>query len=177
MAGVETDPLIEQTDDHNDDDDYDDDYEQEVDTTTPFQPDKMSTPPKNDDDEQYEMQTMPNEQSGFPETSYQETSFFGSAQSAQERAWGALKGVFPDSSTNLEACYSIKGKLQVKMAGFGKKIYDLFTTKKATGKQQLNPKLSKEILRELGPMAQEVVKRDNEEIRRLKEDEKKLKNS
>ena len=92
---------------------------------------------------------------------------------------GALKGLFPkSSSTSLEASYSLKGRLQVKMAGAGKKLYDLFTTKRGTGEQQLNPNLSKEIRRELGPMAREVVERDNEEIRndrqRLREAEKQL---
>ena len=67
------------------------------------------------------------------------------------------------------------------MAGAGKKLCDLFTTKRSTGEQQLNPNLTKEIRRELGPMAREVIERDNEEIRndrqRLRETEKQLKES
>ena len=87
---------------------------------------------------------------------------------------GVLKGVFPESSSaSLEASYSLKGRLQVKLAEAGKKLYDLFTTK------QLNPNLTKEIRRELGPMAREVVERDNEEIRnarqKIKEAEKQRK--
>ncbi len=70
--------------------------------------------------------------------------------------------MFPESkSTNLEASYSIKGRLQVKMAGAGKKFYDLFTIKRGTGEQQLNPSLTQEIKKELGPMAQELIERDN----------------
>ena len=105
-----------------------------------------------------------------------------SSASVKERAWGALKGLFPESSsTSLEASYSLKGRLQVKMVGAGKKLCDLFTTKRGTGEQQLNPNLSKEIRRELGPMAQEVIERDNEEIRndrqKLREAEKQLRDA
>ena len=51
--------------------DHDDDDEQEVDTTRPFQPGAASTPYYGR--EQYEMQTMMNEQSGLPDTSNEET--------------------------------------------------------------------------------------------------------
>ena len=51
------------------DDDWDD--EREVDTTRPFQPGAASTPCQGG--EQYEMQTMQHEQSGLPDTSYEET--------------------------------------------------------------------------------------------------------
>ena len=159
-------PDLDHDIDHDDDDDDDDD-EQEVNTTRPFYPGSASTPYNGG--EQHEMQTMQHEQSGLPDTSYDETPLLGSrTQSVQERAWGALKGLFPkSSSTSLEASYSLKGRLQVKMAGAGKKLYDLFTTKRGTGEQQLNPNLSKEIRRELGPMAREVVERDNEEISKI----------
>ncbi|KAL9980506.1 hypothetical protein ACROYT_G009106 [Oculina patagonica] len=159
--------------DHNSDND--DEEEQEVDTTRPFQPGEASTPYHGG--EQHEMQTMQHEQSGLPDTSYEETPLLDSAQSMSEKAWKSLKGVFPESSsTNLEASYSLKGRLQVKMAGAGKKLYDLFTTKRGTGgKQQLNPSLTKEIRKELGPMAQELIEKENEEIRetnrRLRESE------
>ncbi|KAL9982584.1 hypothetical protein ACROYT_G004646 [Oculina patagonica] len=169
------DPDLDQDLDHNSDND--DEEGQEVDTTRPFQPGEASTPYHGG--EQHEMQTMQHEQSGLPDTSYDETPLLGSAQSMSEKAWNALKGVFPESSsTNLEASYSLKGRLQVKMAGAGKKLYDLFTTKRGTGgNQQLNPSLTKEIRKELGPMAQELAQ-DNESIRderqRLREAEKQL---
>ena len=51
--------------------DHDDDDEQEVDTTRPFHPGASSTPYYGA--EQYEMQTMMHEQSGLPDTSYEET--------------------------------------------------------------------------------------------------------
>ena len=58
---------------HVDNADYDDDDEQEVDTTRPFQPGAASTPYQGG--EQYEMQTMQHEQSGLPDTSYEESPF------------------------------------------------------------------------------------------------------
>ena len=174
-------PELDKTLDNKDDDDD----EQEVNNTDTFDPYFASTPGHGDDDgEQYEMQTRQHEQSRIPETSFDEDIplLGGRTQSVQERAWGALKGLFPKcSSTRLEASYSLKGRLQVKMAGAGKKLYDLFTTKRGTGEQQLNPNLSKEIRRELGPMAQDVIERDNEEIRndrrRLREAEKELRDA
>ena len=158
--------------------DHDSVDEQEVNRTQLSEPDAESTRYG----EQIELQMMQNEQSGLPETSFDENIplLGGRTQSLKERAWGALKGLFPESSsTSLEASYSLKGRLQVKMAGAGKKLYDLFNTKRGTGEQQLNPNLSKEIRRELGPMAREVVERDNEEIRnerkKLREAEKQRK--
>ena len=55
------------------------------------------------------------------------------------------------------------------MKGFGKKLYDLFTKEKRTGRQQLNPKLSKEIKDSLGPIAQEVIDKENETIRTVRQ--------
>jgi len=51
--------------------DNDGDDEQEVNTTGPFQPGAASTPYHGG--EQIQMQTMHDEQSGFPDTSYSET--------------------------------------------------------------------------------------------------------
>ena len=53
------------------DDDDDDDDEQETNRTQPFQPGTVSTPYHGG--EQHEMQTMHHEQSGLPETSFDET--------------------------------------------------------------------------------------------------------
>ena len=68
-----------------------DNGEQEVDTTRPFQPGAASTPYQ----EQYEMQTMQHEQSGLPDTSYEETPFLrrsGSITDAElERRFKALR--------------------------------------------------------------------------------------
>jgi len=73
--------------------------------------------------------------------------------------------VFPDgSATNLEASYSKTGRLQVKMLGVGKKLYNLFITDK-TGKQKLNPSLTKEIKTSLSARAQEIITEDRDTIR------------
>jgi len=156
--------------DHDDDDD-----EQEVNRTQPFQPGASSTPYHRG--EQVEMQTMQHEQSGLP--SFEETPLLG-AQAEQQRSWDHLTRVFPEASaTNLETSYSKTGRLQVKMMGFGKKLYELFTREKGTGKQHLNPSLTQEIKKSLGPMAQELIDQQNESIRterqNLIDDEKKLK--
>jgi len=149
------DPDLDYQLDHDDDDD-----EQEVNRTQPFQPDAASTPYHRG--EQVEMQTMQQEQSGLP--SYEETPLLG-AQAEQQKSWDHLTRVFPEASaTDLETSYSRTGRLQVKMIGFGKKIYDLFTKEKGTGKQHLNPSLTKEIKKSLGPMAQELVDQQNESI-------------
>ena len=109
--------------------DNDDDDEQEVDTTRPFQPCAASTPYQ----EQYEMQTMQHEQSGLPDTSYEETPLLG----AQAQLWDALTRLFPEaSSIDLETSYSKTGRLQVKMAGVGKKAFHQRLFRRATTKPQ-----------------------------------------
>ena len=54
------------------------------------------------------------------------------------------------SSSKLEVSYSAKGKLQVKMWGAGKKLYNLVTTEKGAGREQINKSLPKEIKAALG---------------------------
>ena len=166
----------------NNDDIYDDDEsvsvpseeEQEVDTTQPFPlPGASSTPYHFW--EQHEMQIMQHEQSGLPDTSYEETPLLGTQAQAQ-RSWDALTRFFPDaSSIDLEATYSKTGRLQVKMAGFGKKAYELFT-KDRTGRQQINPKLTKEITKSLGRRTEQIIEEDRntaqEQRQRLEEAEK-----
>ena len=63
--------------------DYDDDDEQEVDTTRPFYPGASSTPYHGG--EQHEMQTMMHEQSGLPDTSYEETPLLGAQTEKRNR--------------------------------------------------------------------------------------------
>jgi hypothetical protein len=76
---------------------------------------------------------------------------FTGAQSLSEQAWVAAKEIFPDmSSSELEVSYSSKGKLQAKMFGTGKKTYDIFTKDRITGRDRINPNLSKEIKKALG---------------------------
>ncbi len=76
------DPDLDRDLDH--DGDNDDDDEQEVDTTRPLRPSQASTPYHGG--EEHEMQTMQHEQSGLPDTSYEETHLLSSAQSMSEKA-------------------------------------------------------------------------------------------
>ena len=134
-----------------------DDYGDE---TTPFFPKGASTPAfgqyQTHVQEEIEMKTM--QQAGGPATSYVETSF--GAQSS-ERAWLAAKDLFPKmSSSELEVSYNTKGRLQIKMFGAGKKTYNLMTTEKGTGREQINKSLPKEIQNALGETKYEVQRED-----------------
>lgn len=96
--------------------------EEEVNRTQPFNPQPFrpgaaSTPRY----QESEMQTMQNEQSGLPDTSYEETPMLGT-QSERQNSWDALARLFPRAkATNLETSYSKTGRLQVQMFGAGKK--------------------------------------------------------
>jgi len=157
-----------------------DEEEEEVNRTQPFQPDDRgdtSTPYHRGDN--IEMETMLHELSGLPDTSYEEEKTLLGSQAEQQKSWTVLTDLFPDASAiDLETSYK-KGRLQVKMMGSGKKLYRFFTTEKGTGKQQLNPQLTKEIKQALGLMAQELIDEKNENIRtekqNLRDAEKKIK--
>ena len=162
----DTDPLLE----HNDDDDDDDD--DEGDTTTPFQPDKNSTPGPSG--EEIPMTTMNREQekgSKTAETSFIEGDIFGSrVLTSNENAWESLTTIFPEAkASELEVSYSKKGRLQVKMFGQGKKTYPLFTEERGTNEQRLNPSLSKEIKKSLGPEREVLIAQKDEEIEKLQQ--------
>ena len=139
---------------YNPDDDPDDPYDDRFDETTPFIT-QTSTPHYGS--KNIEMQTMHRETSGLPEKSYAETSFGGGPKTS-EAAWGAAKDLFPNmSSSELEVSYNTKGKLQVKMFGAGKKLYNLFTTDRSTGSESINKSLPKEIKTALGQSKYERV--------------------
>ena len=84
------DPDLDHQIDHDDDDD-----DQEVNRTQPFQPGAASTPYHGG--EQHEMQTMMHEQSGLPDTSYEETPLLEpeERQSKLARALNFIKSKFP----------------------------------------------------------------------------------
>ena len=154
------------------DNNLDNDDDQEVDTTRPFRPEAASTPYYRG--EQHEMQTMMHEQSGLPNASYEETPLLGDAQAV---SWDALTRHFPNASaTNLETSYSSTGRLQVKMYGFGKKSYPLFTRDTNTGRERLNPSLPKEIKNSLRKSAEKIIDEERasliEQRQRLAEAEK-----
>ena len=156
------------------DDDEKEVNRQEVNRQDTFDPTRASTPYQ--DWSQYEMQPI-QEQSGLPDNSYEETPLLG-AQAQAQRSWDALTRFFPDaSSIDLETTYSKTGRLQVKIAGFGKKAYELFT-KDRSGSQQLNPKLTKEIKQSLGRRAEQIIEEDRntaaQQRQRLEEAEEQL---
>ena len=108
---------------------------------------------------------MMHEKGGLPDTSYEETPLLG-AQAQMQNSWDALTRLFPRASaTDLETSYSKTGRLQVKMSGFGKKTYPLFTKNKYTGKEQINPVLTKEIKDSLGSSAGDIIAEDQDSIR------------
>ena len=153
--------------DHNiDHDDNDDEQEvnrtqQEVNRTQHFTPQQSSTPYHGG--EQITMQTMQHEQSGMP--SYYERTSLLSAQQKAEQSWDALTANFPEASaSSLETTYSFTNRLQVKMAGIGKKAYNLFTIDKDTKQRKLNQKLPKEILKAPGPSAEQIIVEDRDTI-------------
>ena len=81
------DPYFDHKLDHDDDDDSD----QEVNTTRPFQATEASTPYHRG--EQHEMQTMQHEQSGLPDTSYEETPLLGDLLQPEERQGMIDRGI------------------------------------------------------------------------------------
>ena len=99
------------------------------------------------------------QQAGGPDTSYVETSF--GAPKSSEQAWVAAKDLFPKmSSSELEVSYNTKGRLQVKIFGAGKKTYNLMTTERSTGREQINKSLPKEIQNALGETKYEMQRED-----------------
>ena len=136
---------------------YDDD-DQEVNRTGPFDPYEASTPYRGG--EQLEMQTTMHEKSGLPDTS----PILG-AQAQMQNSWDSLTRLFPRASaTDLETSYSNTGRLQVKMSGWGKRNYPLFTKDKLTGEERLNPKLTKGIKNSLGSSAGDIIAEDQADL-------------
>ena len=154
-------PAYGDNDGDDDDQEINRDGPPEFDSTWSFGPGAASTP-----GEQYEMQTMMHEQSGLHDASNEETPFLNNAQAINQISWDALTRKFPNASTiNLETSYSRTGRLQVKMYGFGKKSYPLFTRDNNTGRERLNPSLPKEIIKSLGNSAEQIIAEDRVSIR------------
>jgi len=142
-------------------DPYDDPYDNDDDDDggnemAPFIP--QTSTPYSHGGENIEMQTTHHETSGLPQKSYVETSF--GAPKTSEAAWVAAKDLFPNMSpSELEVSYDPKGKLQVKMWGAKKKLYNLITTDRKTKKESINKSLPKEIKDALGDSKYEKVQR------------------
>ena len=160
MENGETDPLLE----HEEKDDDDDD-----DTTHPFQPGGSSTPGPSG--EEIPMTTMNREKEkgqGNAETSFIEGSTHSRVLELDKKAWDSLTGIFPDAkATELEATYSKKGKLQVKIFGQGKRAYPLFTVGRGGGGERLNPILPRQIKSALGPEREILIVQKEKEIEEL----------
>ena len=153
-------PLLE-----NEEKDGNDDHG-DGDTTHPFQPGGASTPGPSG--EEISMTTMNREkekESSTAETSFIEGSPLSRVLTAKEKAWESLTGIFPEAkASELEATYSKTGKLQVKMFGFRKRAYPLFTEDKNTREQRLNQYLTKEIKSALDPereVLEEIANNEN----------------
>ena len=178
-------PDLDHDIDHDDDDDDDDD-EQEANRTQPFQPGTVSTPYHGG--EQHEMQTMQHEQSGRPETSFEEDipllgSFIHQDDKPVllERARNFIKNKFPrvDFGKLGPIGFSKKPGNETTIVSFGTKGGETEIFKK-DGKG-LYQKFTDKFKTSLGPEAESLIAQDNEEIRenrqRLREAEKQLRDA
>ena len=154
------DPDLDYQIDHDDDNDDD----QEVNRTQPFQPGAASTPYHSG--EQHEMQTMMHEQSGLPDTSYEETPLLEpeERQSKLDRALNFVKSKFPrvDFARLGPIGFSKKGARE-DIVSFGPKGGETKIFKKdGSGlKKNFIDRFSKS----LGPSAEEIIVQDRDTIR------------
>ena len=175
-------PDLDHDIDHDDDDDDDD--EQEANRTQPFQPGTASTPYHGG--EQHKMQTMQHEQSGLPETSFDENiPLLGGfirqddKPALLERARDFIKERFPrvDFGKLGPIGFSKRPGNETTIVSFGTKggETDIF---RKDGKG-LVKKFTDKFKTSLGPEAESLIAQDNEEIRenrqRLREAEKQRK--
>ena len=153
------DPDLDYQIDHDDDDDDD----QEVNRTQPFQPGAASAPYHGG--EQHEMQTMMHEQSGLPDTSYEETPLLGAPllnpedmRSEVDRTLDSIKNDFPrvDLAKLGPINFSKKGA-RIDIVVFGPKGGETKIFKKDGSYQKsFIDKFSKY----LGPSAEEIIAQD-----------------
>ena len=172
--------------DYDDDDDDDDDDEQEANRTQPFQPGTVSTPYHGG--EQHEMQTMQHEQSGLPETSFDEDipllgSFIHQDDKLAylERARAFIKRRFPrvDFGKLGPIGFSKKPGNDTTIVSFGTRGGETEIFRK-DGKGLLQ-KFKDKFKASLGLEAESLIAQDNDEIRenrqRLREAEKELRDA
>ncbi|KAL9985558.1 hypothetical protein ACROYT_G007979 [Oculina patagonica] len=178
------DPDLDQDLDHNRDND--DEEEQEVDTTRPFQPGEASTPYHGG--EQHEMQTMQHEQSGLPDTSYEETPFLERTPSISDlqkesflrqklkKAVDTIKGKFPKANFEKIRIRRGTGKNEGKIVAIGTKKGEYKILKDNESGFMKN--FLDSFKDELGPSAEDLIAQDNESIRderqRLREAESQI---
>ncbi|KAL9973501.1 hypothetical protein ACROYT_G019970 [Oculina patagonica] len=158
--------------DHNSDND--DEEEQEVDTTRPFQPGEASTPYHGG--EQHEMQTMQHEQSGLPDTSYDETHLLERTPSISDlqkesflrqklkKAVDTIKGKFPKAKfEKIRSLEEGTGKNEGKIVAIGTKKGEYKILKDNESGFMKN--FLDSFKDELGPSAEDLIAQDNESIR------------
>ena len=168
-----------------DDDDDDDDDEQEANRTHPFQPGTVSTPYHGG--EQHEMQTMQHEQSGLPETSFDEIPLLGGFIHEEdkpaylERARAFIKRRFPrvDFRKLGPIGFSKKPGNDTTIVSFGTRGGETEIFRK--DRSGLLQKFKDKFKTSLGPEAKSLIAQDNDEIRenrqRLREAEKQLRDA
>ena len=191
--GIEQPELDKQLDNNSKDaeDDvyvYDDDAQQEIDTNRLFPPSAQSTPYH--DGEQIEMQTRQHEKSGLAETSFDEIPsvwdltddkepLLAKKQREIDNAENRIKSFYPKAKINLLGRLGLSQKDGKSMVSFGPKEGEIKIFR--DNGRGLLKSFTDRYKKELGPMAQEAIEKDNEELRndrqRLREAEKQLKES
>ena len=159
------DPNLDHDIDNDDwDDDWDDD--QEVNRTQPFDPRAASTPYG----EQYEMQTMQHEQSGLPDTSYEETPFLRRAGSISDlqnesllrqkmkKAVDMIKAKFPKVNFEIIKVRRGTGKNVGKIVAIGVKGGEYKILK--DDESDLTKSFLDSFKKKLGPRAKEIILQD-----------------
>jgi len=163
------------------DHDDDGDGEQEGDTTRPFHPGSASTPYQPGDPyhggEKKEMSSMRHEQSGLPDTSYAETSFFGEdipllePDLEREFVIDRLKRVFTNfKESSFAIMKGTKGKTKGKIVALGKGggEYKIMKDDGINFTQSFLDKFADKI----GPRAADVIVKDRDTIREMKQRQK-----
>jgi len=160
-----------------------DDGEQEVDKTHPFQPGAASTPYQPGDPyhgaEQTEMRTMQHEQSGLPDTSYQEeTPLLGRTPSISDlqkesylrqklkKAVDMIKGKFDKANFEKLRIRRGTGKLEEKIVAVArgpKKDTEYKILKE--DESGLMKSFTERFKNDLGPECSEIIKEDRDTIR------------
>ena len=169
------DPDLDYKIDHDDDDD---DEEEEVNTTRLFQPGAASTPYHGGG--QHEMQTMQQEQSGLPETSYEETPLIrsGSISDPQKesllrqkikKSVDMIRGKFPKAKFDIIKIRRGTGKNLGKIIAIGTKGGEYKILK--DDESDLTKSFLDAFKKKLGPRAEEIIAEDRDII---KEDRQRL---
>ena len=181
-------PDLDHDIDHDDDDDDD---EQEVNTTQPFKPGTASTPYHGG--EQHEMQTIQHEQSGLPETSFDEDNIpllertpsisdlhnESALRQKMKKAVDMIKGKF--ARANFEKIKIRRGtdKNLGKIVAVGPKGGEYKILK--DDETDFMKSFLKTFKQDLGKRTEEIISQDNDEIRenrqRLREAEKQLRDA